>query len=229
MGRTYNRWRQYFYRCALIITCVNQHQRQFKNADVENEIVRKWENNKELTAIAADSGGSSEKQKNKKPEILGEHFSTRSFVKFSDFRTGSSVPLFVAQLASFSAALHHLHGSYDATVNTRLLGTNCHNGALSSCRVCLEYFTGLGHSFSLVARTFWRQFILFMLYTWNKSPGTRQWEQHTHRWHEFSFSHFWESANHLLISHLVPFYRDNKRLFCPDPSADTRTSQVLYL
>lgn len=73
-----------------------------------------------------------------------------------------------------------------------------------SC-VCLEYFTGLGHSFSLVARTFWRQFILFMLYTWNKSPGTRQWEQHTHRWHEFSFSHFWERANHLWLLILFLF------------------------
>lgn len=73
-----------------------------------------------------------------------------------------------------------------------------------SC-VCLEYFTGLGHSFSLVARTFWRQFILFMLYTWNKSPGTRQWEQHTHRWHDFSFSHFWESANHLWLLILFLF------------------------
>lgn len=76
-------------------------------------------------------------KKNKKPEILGEHFSTRSFVKFSDFQTGSSVPPFVAQLASFSAALHHLHRSYDAAVNTRLLGTNCHNGALSSALVCV--------------------------------------------------------------------------------------------
>ena len=146
MRRIYSRWRQYFFWRALIITCINRHQRQVTNVDVENEnvtVVTKRENKKKLTDIAADSGRKKKQKKQKKHkkskklEILGEHFSTRSFVKFSDFKPGSSVSLFVAQLASFSAALHHLRCSYDAAVNTGLLGTNCHNGALSSTLVCV--------------------------------------------------------------------------------------------